>query len=243
MATVVVYSKENGVYSFFIGQESIFLRDSIPDVIPLESHAFPPNTSVIDMRKHFRVVAHTLSQKHGFRVQFDTPKQNPETHVGKVRFRMEPKSPKFGIVKGGMEAQDGGLSINTALREFREECMNIQLPTSLFVKAQPYKSKTAPIQPRDVYFLEVTQFKDKLLMTMEAWKQTYYGELFDTQFKTQEEVCTLWKKLNITSKIALEAFFYQNKLSCGGGGSRRKTVHSSKIDIDRRGRRRTKSSR
>ncbi len=247
MATVVVYSKENGIYSFYIGKESSFLRDTNPEVIPLESHSFPPNTSIMDMRKHFRVIAHDLSQKYGFRVQFDTPKQNSETHLGKVRFRMEPKTAKYGIVKGGMEPQDAGNTLNTAIREFREECMNVDIPKAMFVKAPVYKTTTVPLRDRDIYFLDVTRFKDKLLLMMDAWKHTYYGELYETQFKTQEEVCKLWKKLNTSSKVALETFFQYTKLaSCGNkkqGGGTRKAHSSSKIDIDRRGKRRTKSSR
>jgi hypothetical protein len=207
MATVVVYSKEKDVYSFFMGKESSFLRDILPDVVPLESYKFPPNTSVTDMRKHFRVIARDLTKQLSVRVQFDTPKQNSETHLGKVRFRVEPKTAKFGIVKGGMEPQDGGSSLNTAVREFREECMNVVISPSLFVKAKPFKSKANPIQDRDVYYLDVTRFKSTMLLNMEAWRQTYYGELFDTQFKTKDDVMKIWNKLNITSKIALETFF------------------------------------
>lgn len=241
MATVVVYAKQGGKYSFFIGKESMFMRDAFPEVASMETHVFPPNTTVTDMRTHFREVAKTLSEAHGFRVQFDTPKQNAETHVGKVRFRMEPKSPKYGIVKGGMEPQDAGQPLLTAVREFREECMNADIPKTMFVRAKQMRTTSVPIQERAVFYVDVTAFKGKVQTTMDAWKTTHYGELFGTEFKSLEEVCSIWKKLNVTSKIAFETFFQEHGIRCAAGGGRRR--HSSKMGMDRRGSRRTKSSR
>lgn len=229
MATVVVYIKNKDGYSFFLGKESNFLHDTEPSVRSLEAHTFPPNTSVIQMRKHYREIAHTLSKEYGFRVQFDTPKQDPETHVAKVRFRILRKSSKYGFVKGGAEPSDEGDPRKTALREFQEECMDVNIPLEAFVES------TTVSNERRTYYLDVTPFQTQLLKVMEAWKLTYYGELFETKFLSKKDICRVWNELNNITKLALQSFFKDFNISCKKGGH----IQSS----FRRGMRRTRSSR
>ena len=197
----------------------------------IEQHAFEKPVSFETMKRHFTEVAKS-AEKLGFRVQYDTPHQNPETRVAKTHLRFLPKSGiKYGIVKGGMELVDKGDTLKTALREFQEECMNLPVKLNAFQKAKSHSTeKETPLKGRDLYFLNITPVLHLLESTKLGRQMDHYGELFDSEMKTFEEVCKLRAKLNFPSRYAIDVCIRELKFpTCPpkGGLFRRKTHRST----------------
>lgn len=232
MAAVVVYAIQDGKPIFFIGKESHFLSDLIgrEEARSIEQYAFEKPVSFDMMKRHFTDVARTQSEKLGFRVQYDTPHQDPVTRIAKTHLRYLPKSGvKYGIVKGGMELVDKGDTLKTALREFNEECMNIPLKPTAFQKAKSHvPANETSLKGRDLYFLDITSVLHLLESTRVGRQSDHYGELFDSSMKTYEEVCKLRNKLNSPSRYAIEVFMRDMKVPpcvSKGGSLRRRKSH------------------
>jgi hypothetical protein len=215
MAAVVVYAIRDGYPIFFIGKESRFLRDLIGREAA-EYHAFKQLVSVDTMKCHFTDAAKMQSDKMGFRVQYDTPHQDPVTFVAKTHFRYVPeKGAKYGIVKGGMETIDHGNTFNTAFREFGEECMNLLTTSSQFQKSSTHvPTNDTPLKGRDLYFLDITRELGAFESTRLARLANHYGELFDTCMMSFEDVRKICSKLNRSSRYAIDVFL-EEKLLCG----------------------------
>lgn len=217
----------------YIGKESRFLSDSVADVRAVESHDFKKPVSLEIMKRHFTGVAKEQSEKLGFRVQYDTPRQDKTTFIAKAHLRYLPATGiKYGIVKGGMEAVDGGKTEKTALREFNEECMN--LPAMYLNKFQKSKihdpAQETALSGRDLFFLDVTPIQNMLHTAKTGRASDHYGELFDGELTNYEEVCKLRnKRLNYASRYAIDVFMREMKVpSCprpakGGSSLRRKS--------------------
>ena len=215
MAAVVVYAIRDGYPIFFIGKESRFLRDLIGRETA-EYHTFSQLVSVENMKCHFTDAAKTQSDRMGFRVQYDTPYQDPRTLVARTHFRYLPeKGTKYGIVKGGMETVDGGNTLSTALREFSEECMNSPVNACEFQKSTTHvPTNDTPLKGRDLYFLEITSELSAFESTRLARLANHYGELFDTCMMSLEDVRKICSKLNCSSRYAVDVFL-KEKLLCG----------------------------
>jgi hypothetical protein len=181
MAAVVVYAIRDGSPIFFIGKESRFLRDLIGRE-STECHTFNEKVTTETMRTHFTNAAKTQSDKVGFRVQYDTPQQDLSTLVAKTHFRYLPeKGVKYGIVKGGMETVDNGSTINTAVREFNEECMNLAVNKTEFQRSKTHISSfDTPLKGRDLYFLDITCELATFETSQLSRLADHYGELFDS---------------------------------------------------------------
>jgi hypothetical protein len=223
MAAAVVYSKNSeGTYSFFIGKESSFLRDTESSVKDLEYHAFKKGESMKYKKKHFSQIAKDLTLKLEKQVQFDTPRQSKKNSAfTEVRFRVVPDEPKYGIVKGGEEDADIS-SVHIAQREFNEECADVSPKLSEF-------KKMGPSRPYAMYSLDATDYARTIEQSIVSRFAQQYGELFDSQFMSYQEVCSLWTNLNRISKDALKTFFSKHGLVAP--------------QVEGRGRRRTSSSR
>ena len=212
MAAVVVYAMKDGKPLFFIGKESRFLSDLVgrEDVRPLEIHDFKKPVSLEIMKRHFTEIAKDQSAKLGFRVQYDTPRQDKTTFIARTHLRyLPPTGVKYGIVKGGMEDVDGGNTEKTALREFNEECMNIPaIYLNKFQKAKSHNpTKETPLKGRDLFFLDITSLQESIETAKVGREEDHYGELFESNMMTYEETCKLRNnKLNFASKYAIEVF-------------------------------------
>jgi hypothetical protein len=213
MAAVVVYAIRDGYPIFFIGKESRFLRDLIGRETA-ECHAFDKPVTVETMKCHFTDAAKTQSDKMGFRVQYDTPHQDPVTLVAKTHFRYVPeKGAKYGIVKGGMETIDHGSTLNTAFREFGEECMNLLTRSSQFHKSSTHiLTNDTPLKGRDLYFLDITRELQMFETTRLSRIADHYGELFDTSMMSLEDVRKIRSKLNFPSRYAIDVFLEEKLL-------------------------------
>jgi hypothetical protein len=213
MAAVVVYAIRDGYPIFFIGKESRFLRDLIGRETA-ECHTFDQLVNIETMKCHFTDAAKTQSDKMGFRVQYDTPHQDPVTLVAKTHFRYVPeKGVKYGIVKGGMEIIDDGRTLNTALREFSEECMNLPTKACGFQKSMTHVSTNeTALKGRDLYFLDITRDLGAFESTRLSRIADHYGELFDTSMMSLEDVRKIRSKLNFPSRYAIDVFLEEKLL-------------------------------
>lgn len=232
MAAVVVYATRDGKPIFFLGKESHFLSDLVgrEQVRPLEQHVFDKPVSFETMKRHFSEIAKSQSETLGFRVQYDTPRQDLETRIARTHLRFLPKTGnKYGIVKGGMEEVDKCDTLNTALREFQEECMNLPIQPSAFKKAKShFPEKETPLKGRDLYFLNITPILHLFESAKLGRQMDHYGELFDSDMKTYDEVYKVRNKLNFPSRYAIDVFIREMKIpSCPpkGGLLRRRKTH------------------
>ena len=225
MAAVVAYAIRDGTPIFFIGKESRFLSDLIGRE-SIERHTFDKVVSVETMKSHFTDAAKAESIKVGFRVQYDTPRQDPNTLVAKTHFRYLPEQGiKYGIVKGGMEAVDAGNTLNTALREFSEECMNFPVNACEFQKSTTHvPTNETPLKGRDLYFLDISRALSAFETTRVDRLADHYGELFDPGMMTFDELRKTRRKLNFTSLYAIDVFLHEQLF---GGRKRHRAWNTS----------------
>lgn len=189
MAIVVVSVKVSDTTKFLVAKESRFLRDMYPDISKLEKFQLPG-----DYISYYTKQCKRLSRRYGMRVQFDTPDIYPD--YTRARFRYLEKDWKYGIVKGTFNTLHDATTLDTALREFNEEVMK-------FDDVSKIQDLNMKIHMRDVYALHFTDATD-LYTAIARRTNMYYGELFDIQFMTWDEIQTIWRGLNLISKRALE---------------------------------------
>jgi len=232
MAAVVVYAIRDGSPIFFIGKESRFLRDLIGRE-STECHTFNERVNVEAMRTHFTDAAKTQSDKVGFRVQYDTPQQDLSTLVAKTHFRYLPeKGVKYGIVKGGMETVDNGSTINTAVREFNEECMNLAVNKTEFQRSKTHISSfDTPLKGRDLYFLDITCELATFETSQLSRLADHYGELFDSVMMSLEDLRKIRSKLNFPSGYAIDVFLREKSLGCRKRHRRTRNTSDQKFPL------------
>jgi len=189
MAIVIVSTQIQNQTKFLIGKESRFLRDTYPDVKHMERFVLPG-----DYMSYYTTQCKKLSRKYGMRIQFDTPDVYSE--FTRARFRYLEKDWRYGIVKGTFNQQKDTNTIDTAFREFNEEVMPFE-DKYLFcnLKIQVYS--------RDLFELELTDPTDLCKMIAKRTNM-YYGELFEMELLTWDEIQRIWKNLNVVSKRSLE---------------------------------------
>jgi hypothetical protein len=203
MSAVVVCVCLNGEYKYLIGKESIFLRDELSrdSIFPFEHATLPANLDKDAVHGYFSEIARQLGVIHNRRVQYDTPKYDPETGEASVRLRvLNIAEYKYGITKGGIEAIDNCDLKNTAIREFKEEVADIDIAPERFVLKD--------IGQRNIYELELTtsEYIQILEETINR-HDTLYGELFGIRFLKKDEVYMKWNSLNFISRHALTICF------------------------------------
>jgi hypothetical protein len=196
MSAVVVGVCLNGEYKYLLGKESVFLRDTVSREL-----LHPFEYATIDysaVHGYFSEIARQLGIIYSTRVQYDTPKYDPETGEASVRLRVAGN--KYGITKGGIEDVDNSDLKNTAIREFKEEVADIDIPSERFVLKEKGE--------RHIYELELTtsEYIQILEETINR-HHTLYGELFDVKFLTKEEIVAKWNSLNFISRHALTLCF------------------------------------
>ena len=203
MSAVVVCVCLIGEYKYLIGKESIFLRDELSreSIFPFEHAKLPLNLDQNAVHGYFSEIARQLGVIHNRRVQYDTPKYNPETGESSVRLRvLNITEYKYGITKGGVENIDNGDLKNTAIREFKEEVADIDIAPERFVLKH--------VGQRNIYELELTT--GEYIQIMEEIinrHDTLYGELFGIRFLTKDELHIKWNLLNSISRQALSICF------------------------------------
>lgn len=188
MAIVIVTAKVVCDIKFLIGKESMFLRDIQPEVKKYETFMLPG-----DYMAHYTATCKKLSHRYGFRVQFDTPDIYP-SHT-RARFRYLAKDFRYGVVKGASKSTDA-TSLDTAIREFNEEVMP-------FENRSAFRDMNMVIHMRDLYMLHFNE-PTKLCVTVASRTNMYYGELFEMELRTWDELQYIWSNLNVVSKRALE---------------------------------------
>jgi len=189
MAVVVVSTQIGDVTKFLIGKESRFLRDLYPEVSKLEKFQLPGNYMAYYTKQCKR-----LSRRYGMRVQFDTP--DIRVDIARTRFRYLEKDWKYGTVKGNFDTYKDTTSLDTAFREFNEEVMP-------FTDKSSIQELNAKIHLRDLYALHLANATD-LCIAIARRTNMYYGELFEIQLMTWDEIQKIWKGLNLISKRAFE---------------------------------------
>ena len=189
MAIVIVTARIQNEVKFLIGKESRFLRDIHEDVCKLEKFSLPG-----DYMSYYTLQCKRLSRKYGMRIQFDTPDIHP-THT-RARFRYLEKDWRYGIVKGAFNIHKDTNSLDTALREFNEEVMP-------FEDRDAIEDLNTQIHSRDLYALEIKDPTDLCRMVAKRTNM-YYGELFEMELLTWEELQLIWRNLNVVSKRSLE---------------------------------------
>lgn len=180
---------------FLIGKESRFLRDLYPNVRDLERCKLPS-----DYMTYYTNQCKKLSRKYGMRIQFDTPDIYP-TYT-RARFRYLEKDWRYGVVKGTFSPQKDTTSLDTAFREFNEEVMP-------FEDIDKLVDMNVVIHSRDLYRLNFEDCTD-LCKVIAKRTNMYYGELFEMELLTWDEIQKIWKNLNVVSKRALETIIATN---------------------------------
>ena len=184
MAIVVV-----SVYDkFLIGKESRFLRDIYPDVRHQERFQLPG-----DYMKYYKNICKKLTQKYGMRIQFDTPDIYP--NYTRTRFRYLRNDWKYGIVKGGFKPQKDTTTLDNAVREFNEEVMT-------FEDRNAFENLNMKVHGREVYKVSF-QTETELCAAISQRKTMFYGELFDVELKSINEIKQVWRNINHVSKQVL----------------------------------------
>ena len=245
MAAVVVYVVRENAPIFFIGKESVFLRDVVgrEATASLESHTFPQKVSLDVMKRHFTAIAQKQSELLGMRVQYDTPHPDTATLVARAHLRVLSKTKvRYGIVKGGMEPVDATNPRKTALREFNEECMNVPVRLDSFHQARTHKSTSEnPLKGRELYFLNITDMLPLIDTAKRGRQADHYGELFDTELKSYEDLCAMRNRLNLASRYAIDVFMREsskaptclvNKPSAQAGALLRRKSHRRTLTRD-----------
>ena len=186
MAIVVVSVQAD---KYLIGKESRFLRDLYPEVAHQERFQLPG-----DYMKHYKTMCKKLSKKYGIRIQFDTP--NIYEDYTRTRFRYLRSDWRYGVVKGGFQAEKDKTTLDNAIREFNEEVMNFEDKNQF----EPLHTK---VHNREVYKI---QFQDpsELCAAISQRKTMYYGELFDVELRTIDSIKSIWRNVNHVSKQALQ---------------------------------------
>ena len=198
MAIVIVTTRIQNQVKFLIGKESRFLRDIHEDVGKLEKFSLPG-----DYMSYYTLQCKRLSRKYGMRIQFDTPDIYP-THT-RARFRYLEQDWRYGIVKGSFNSHTDSNSLDTALREFNEEVMP-------FEDRDLIEDLNTKIHYRDLYALHLKDPTD-LCKTIAKRTNMYYGELFEMEILTWDELQPIWKNLNVVSKRSLEFIVSLEQLS------------------------------
>lgn len=204
MAVVIAYVKDKEGFRFLVGKESIYLRDVMGRelISEHETHAFPPNTRVGDVHEYFSNKAVKLSKHFNVHIQYDTPKYDSTTGIGKVRFRVLADKSMYGVIKGGMEPVDKGDPLKTAVREFKEEFLMIPIYSESMIDMGIRTPEN-----RKIYYINLTPLAHLIPKAIAMRKTFHYGELFESDLLTYSQICMNWRRFNNTSKIALNAFF------------------------------------
>lgn len=189
MAIVVVTAKIRNETKFLIGKESRFLRDLYPDVSKLEKYSLPG-----DYMAYYTSQCKKLSRKYGMRIQFDTP--DIYSNYTRTRFRYLEKDWRYGVVKGAYNPHKDSNTLDTALREFNEEVMS-------FEDRDLFHHQNIKIHSRDLYTLHLEDSTQLCIMVARRTNM-YYGELFEMELLTFDELHHIWKNLNVISKRAIE---------------------------------------
>ena len=189
MAIVIVSTQIQNQTKFLIGKESRFLRDTYPDVKHMERFVLPG-----DYMSYYTTQCKKLSRKYGMRIQFDTP--DVYSTFTRARFRYLEKDWRYGIVKGTFNQQKDTNTIDTAFREFNEEVMP-------FDDKYLFCNLNIQVHSRDLFELELTDPTDLCKMIAKRTNM-YYGELFEMELLTLDEIQRIWKNLNVVSKRSLE---------------------------------------
>lgn len=189
MAIVVVTTQINNERKFLIGKESRFLRDIHPDISKFEKFDLPG-----DYMSYYTTQCKKLSRRYGMRIQFDTPDVYP-THT-RARFRYLEKDWRYGVVKGTYNSHKDSSSLDTAVREFNEEVMT-------FEDRDLFHDQNIKIHSRDLYTLHLEDSTSLCIMIARRTNM-YYGELFEMELLTIDELHRIWKNLNVVSKRAIE---------------------------------------
>ena len=127
------------------------------------------------------------------RIQFDTP-DIYEDHT-RTRFRYLRGDWKYGTVKGGFDSEKDKTPLDNIVREFNEEVM-------FFDSREAFQPMNITINRRHLYSIHLDDATE-LCAGISQRKTMYYGELFDVELRTTEQVRQIWTNLNHTSKKAL----------------------------------------
>lgn len=128
------------------------------------------------------------------RIQFDTP--DVYSTYTRTRFRYLEQDWRYGVVKGAFDSRCDKTSLDTAVREFNEEVMP-------FDDRGAFQKQPTVVHERDLYTLHIDDPTD-LCETIASRANAYYGELFEMELRTWDEMQIIWPNLNVVSKRSLE---------------------------------------
>lgn len=189
MAIVIVSAAVPNDVKYLVGKESRFLRDIYPEVRDMERYPYPG-----DYMAYYTRTCKKLSRKYGMRIQFDTPDIYPM--YTRTRFRYLQDDWRYGIVKGGFENTKDRTPLDNAIREFREEVMD-------YPNEEAFEDMGIKLYGRHVFRLHLDD-STGLCKAIAHRTNTYYGELFEMELLTADELRKIWRNLNVVSKRALE---------------------------------------
>ena len=189
MAVVVVSTTIQNQLKFLIGKESRFLRDIHPEVRDIERYPIPG-----DYMKYYTRMCKKLSKKYGMRIQFDTP--DVYSNYTRTRYRYLADDWRYGIVKGGFKSEKDSNSLDNILREFNEEVMK-------FDDVNAFEDMKVNIYNRHLFRLNLED-PTNLCKAIAHRTNSYYGELFEMELRTIDEIKQIWRNLNVVSKSAFQ---------------------------------------
>ena len=189
MAIVVVSTSIQNQLKFLIGKESRFLRDIHPEVRNIERYQIPG-----DYMKYYTCMCRKLSKKYGMRIQFDTPDIYP--NYTRTRYRYLASDWRYGAVKGGFKSEKDSSSLDNVMREFNEEVMK-------FDDANAFQNMNVRIYNRNLFRLHLEDPAD-LCKAIAHRTNSYYGELFEMELRTIDEIKEIWMNFNVVSKRAFQ---------------------------------------
>jgi hypothetical protein len=189
MAIVVVSTLIQNEVKYLIGKESRFLRDIHPEVRDMERYQLPGN-----YMKYYKRTCKKLSKAYGMRIQFDTP-DIYETYT-RTRFRYLNDDWRYGVVKGGFDKEKDVNSLDNIIREFTEEVME-------FTNKEAFEDMNFSVYNRHIYRLHLSDPTD-LCKAIAHRTNSYYGELFEMELLSWDELKVIWRNLNVVSKRAIE---------------------------------------